>query len=184
VNAVLIGMKHCGKSTHGRALAEAWQCDFYDTDDVVVDDYFAETGDRLTVRQLCERLGDEGFRDAEVETLSRLYLQLRDGSSRHVIAPGGRLVTNPNAYPVLERLGTLVYLKVPPEVLFERVMRGGRPPFLSAETPLDDFVATYAERESFYQCYADVVVRLDDSPVADAFQRIREAIEESVRAGK
>ncbi len=168
-------MKHCGKSTHGRALADTWECEFHDTDDLLVADHFARTAERVTVRQLNERLGDE---------VSRLYLQLRDSPLRYVIALGGRLVTTPNAYPVLERLGTVVYLKVAPQILFERVMRHGRPPFLSAARPFDDFMAAYAERESYYQCYADLVVTLEDCPVGDAFRRIRGAIEESIDAGK
>ena len=178
MNVVLIGMKHCGKSTHGRALADGWNCDFHDTDDLVAADHLARTGERASVRELCERLGDEGFCDLEVDVVSRLYLQLRDSPLRYVIALGGRLVTNPNAYPVLERLGTVVFLKVDPQILLERVMRNGRPPFLSADHPLDDFMAAYAERETYYQCYADVTVTLDDCPVADASQRVRQVLEE------
>ena len=35
MNVILIGMKHCGKSTIGRMLAERWGCPFFDVDPMI-----------------------------------------------------------------------------------------------------------------------------------------------------
>ncbi|WP_191014265.1 shikimate kinase [Treponema zioleckii] len=34
---ILMGIKHCGKSTQGKLLANHFDCNFFDTDDVILE---------------------------------------------------------------------------------------------------------------------------------------------------
>ena len=178
VGVILGGMKHCGKSTHGRALARHWDCPFYDTDDLVVERFRPEFGEDVTIRDVCLTLGDDGFREAEWDVLLALYRRQVRSRERYVVSLGGRLVTSSEVYPMLNGLGAFVFLRVDLQLLFKRVMRRGLPPFLSEERPWDDFRAVYAEREPFYTCYADLMVTLPDLPIDEASSRVIREIEE------
>ena len=50
MNIVLIGMKHCGKSTLGEALARRWACPFHDVDAMIEATYACEAGRRSSIR--------------------------------------------------------------------------------------------------------------------------------------
>ncbi len=182
MNVVLTGMKHCGKSSCGRALAAYWRCAFSDTDELVVQRHTEATGESLSVREYCQRYGDAAFESVETEVLVELYRQTKGAVARHVVALGGRALTHANVYPIVEALGTIVFLKVDPNVLFERVMRGGRPPFLSPERPFEDFMRVYREREPYYECCADVMVEPGAALPDEVAQIVAERVEELINA--
>ena len=56
---ILTGIKHCGKSTQGKLLAERLGCSFFDTDDIIFD----ITG--KTPRQIYNEQGAQAFMQAE-----------------------------------------------------------------------------------------------------------------------
>jgi shikimate kinase len=177
-------MKHCGKSTQGRALAAHYGCAFYDTDELVAEAFHRRTGIARGVRQICHDLGEEAFRRAEVETVEELHARLRGVAASHVVAVGGGLLFNDGVYPWLQRLGRIVYLRVPPARLLERILRQGRPAFLRAADPEAHFLQLYADREPLFQCYADVIVDLDDRDAAAATRELVRRLEEPCHAGK
>lgn len=177
-------MKHCGKSTQGRALAAHDGGAFYDTDDLVVEAFRARTGTTRTVRQICQELGEEAFRRAEVEVVEALYGRLCDDPGPRVVAVGGGLLFNPGVYPWLRALGLLVYLRVPPERLFERVMRHGRPAFLRVDDPQAHFLQLCRERDPQFLCYADLVVDLGERDAVAATRELIRHLEEHCHAGK
>jgi len=181
---VIAGMKHCGKTTHGRALAAHWQCPFYDTDDLVSEAYAQRTGRRLTVREICAELEEGAFRRAEVETVERLYHGLTGAPGRTVTALGGGLVMNAGIYPLIERLGVFVYLHVDPEFLFRRTMDTGLPAFLRADKPHAHFLEICSEREPYYTCFSELTIRLDDAPIAVTTSRIITKVEGFINAGQ
>ena len=57
-NIVLCGIKHCGKTTVGKALAAALNVPFVDTDDLIVE----KDGGTRTVREIFKTEGEEYFR--------------------------------------------------------------------------------------------------------------------------
>ena len=66
MKVVLIGMKHCGKSTLGKALAERWGCPSDDVDRLIEERHACETGVRQSVRAIFSTRGEPYF--AELET--------------------------------------------------------------------------------------------------------------------
>jgi shikimate kinase len=157
LRAILIGMKHSGKSTLGRMLAGRAGVPFYDTDRVMEARFAARGGIDRPVREIFRKLGAEGFSHFEVETVRELASRL---GGDHVLALGGRTALNPQLHELLRGLGTIVFLEVDPEHLWARVSGGGIPSFLDPRSPREDFLRLYGEREPRYREMADLVVRL------------------------
>ena len=179
MNVVLIGMKHCGKSTLGRALAESWGCPFYDVDALIEAAHACEAGRPLTAREIFTSLGEDYFHKLEGQVVSELYLKLNRPGSRAVVALGGRTALNASVAELLGGIGLLVYLHVSPEVLFARVRRTGLPPFLGEADPAGDFLALCRTREPQYRRLAQVVVDLDDLDIPAATELLAARVEES-----
>ena len=149
---VLCGIKHCGKSSVGKELSDLLPAPLVDTDDMLADVYAEKNGTRLTVREIYRTLGDEGFRKLENECLERLA----DEPGAKVIALGGGALSNPFVQEkTLSALGTTVWLDVPDSIAWERVKRGGIPPFLAdAPDPEAAFRAANAERKKQFERHA------------------------------
>lgn len=184
MNVVLMGMKHCGKSTVGEALASRWGCRYDDVDTLMEAAYARRGGPRRTIREIFQAAGDEGFQRLETFTVRELAADLARSGERRVIALGGRTPTNPEIEADLRRLGLKVYLEVEPDELFRRVALGGMPPFLDEADPKADFLALCARRVPNYERLADLKVNLDGLPPDEAVGRVAECIEEYMRAGQ
>lgn len=136
----LLGLKHSGKSTVGKLWAQRRGWEFFDLDTLLE----AEAGGGRSSRTIFQQDGKEGFQRWEAAAAQRISPRLAQG--RAVLAWGGGTVTNPAAVEALKPQGALVVLTDRVEVLYERILRGGRPAFLSADHPWEDFQRVYAER--------------------------------------
>lgn len=169
-----IGMKHCGKSTHGKAYA-TWQgWEFVDTDDMLVNDYNRINNTAYDVRKLFNQVGAEEFARLEEVAMTGLLKLSRDT----VVSMGGRMPVNERIQEMMQGFGLKVYLKLAPEVLFERVKRRGLPSFIDPTRPLGSFTELYRQREPYYLRIADLVIELDDLPREQAREIIFRKIEE------
>lgn len=161
MNIVLIGMKHCGKSTIGEALAARRGCPFHDVDPMIESYHACEAGERLSVRDMFEQHGEVHFHRVEGHVVCELYLKLDHPGNQAVVALGGRTALNVTVCGLLRAIGPVVYLQVAPEVIFDRIERSGIPPFLDADDPASDFTALYKKRHPRYQDLADFTVDID-----------------------
>lgn len=109
-NLILIGMPGVGKSTLGVLLARALGYGFLDTDIVI-----SERKRKKRLQEVVDELGQDGFRAFEEETCCSL------DSSLTVISTGGSVVYFPRAMEHFARLGLIVWLDAPFEVIEERV---------------------------------------------------------------
>ena len=108
-----------------------------------------------------------------------LYLKLDRPGSSSVVALGGRTALNATVVSLLKAIGMVVYLRLPPEVVYRRVEKAGLPPFLDEADPAGSFMKLYQEREPRYAELADVVVDLDGAhSVDEAADRVMASIEE------
>lgn len=158
---ILCGMKHCGKTTQGRFLAEKLNFRLVDSDDLIfaAGRKIAPAAD--SVRELFKTLGWELFRRLETEEITRHLLKYPDGGE--ILALGGGAAAQSSLHEILRNSGLVVYLQLPEEVLFQRVIAGGVPPFLNAASPREDFSRICAERAIHYRHLAHLIVELDGS---------------------
>ena len=159
-SVVLIGMKHCGKSTQGAMLAEALGLPFIDVDTAIEQLFSANTERALNCREIYKEFGQEYFRRLEAEAVARLL----DDAAPRVVAFGGGAVENPFLPKEWQKLGTVVYLEAESIALYRRIEEKGLPPYLAnAEDPFAEFCRITAERATGFHAAADVTFALDMS---------------------
>jgi shikimate kinase len=176
MNTILIGMKHCGKSSNGKALAAAWNCPFVDTDALLEARYARTHGQPLSVRDIFARHGEPFFRDLEVAVVTDLHRELGRATQSYVVAVGGGTVTNEKVKPLLRDMGLVVYLEMSVTQLYARVLRNGLPPFLRKEDPETHFAEIYRARLPHYRDLATITVNVDGLDVPSALDKILTAI--------
>ena len=158
MNITLIGMPGSGKSTVGFALARTTHMRFVDVDKVIIE----EEGKPLS--QIIDEVGDDGFR--QVENRVNASLKLRNA----VIAPGGSVISGPEAMAHLREISTVVYLKVSCEELQQRLgdlhARG------VTIRPGQTFRDLYEERCPLYEKYAHVVIDTEGKKLPEVVKAI------------
>ncbi len=170
------GLKHCGKSTLGRIIAADLEYRFYDMDDLIL----KETGGAWkSVRTIWRDLGQNEFmmleEDAARNFVEWIVPDLNGGGC--ILSLGGGTVENTGAMAWIGKKGTNVYVRAEEELLYGRIMAGGRPPFLSGITPREDFARLYEKRDGLYSDFAHLVHDVDDSPAKINAQRLLVALE-------
>lgn len=98
-NIVLIGMPGCGKTTAGKALAQALGADFIDTDQEIVEQ------DGRTIPQIFQQEGEQGFRDLETAAIARVAAR-----QHAVIATGGGAVLRKENMHLLRQNGRIYFI--------------------------------------------------------------------------
>ena len=175
VSLVLGGLKHCGKTTHGRRLADRLRLAFLDADDEILKS--PRAAGCGSCRDLCRRIGETSFRRLEAETLARLAETPHAG---RVVALGGGAAGNAFVAPAVWRsLGFLIYLDLDPEAAYRRIEAAGLPPFL-AETPDPHaaFRTRHREQDRFWRQHADRIVKVT---AEDSVETVSEKLENLVR---
>jgi len=140
----MVGARGCGKTTVGRALAQALGFQFNDTDLILLQ----STG--LSVAQIVEQEGWAGFRARESEILQRVAIT--DGNQ--VVATGGGIVLSEANRRFMRAGGTVFYLHAPAAVLAQRleaVPEEGQRPSLTGRPIAEEITEILLAREALYQ---------------------------------
>jgi shikimate kinase len=182
---ILTGIKHSGKSSLGKILAEKINYKFIDLDDVI------EEISNLSCRSLYNQKGKAGFQAVELEACQKIYNNLYINTPVNtVIATGGGICNNPQAFKILKSFGIVIYLKVPEDISCNRIIeasekRGSYPPYIvqalqdnetSAENVCKIFHPYYNEITAKYEQLADIIVPLTNDTKQKNAQRLLDAL--------
>lgn len=147
-----------GKTTTGTRLAKRLGRPFIDTDAAV------EQATGMTIAELFAQRGEEGFRQAEADTVRRITQD-----RGQVIAVGGGTVINPANARALRASGTVIWLDVEPTILVNRmgsrVSRAHRP-LLADATSADELYRRVNhlrdERDQAYRSCAHHIITVEE----------------------
>lgn len=139
-NLVLIGMPGCGKSTIGKRVAKQLNKEFIDSDNEIV------KREGISIPEIFERLGEEGFRKIESQVIAELSLK-----QNCVIATGGGVILNKRNIELLKENGRIIFIDRPIDFL---VTSKDRP--LSQNREMLE--KRYNERYDIYKALADVKI--------------------------
>lgn len=146
-NIYLVGLMGAGKTTVGRQLAKRLGRPFFDSDHEIVE----RTG--VPIPTIFEIEGEDGFRRREAQTIHELT-----ESDGLVLATGGGAVLRPENRQRLHETGWVIYLNVPPIMLYERTRHDRNRPLLQVVDPLAKLEELYAARDPLYREVAHLVV--------------------------
>lgn len=147
VNLYLIGMMGSGKTTVGTLLAQQLGYSFIDTDTVI------EQATQRSIPEIFAQDGEAEFRRIETQVLAQIAPHVR-----MVVATGGGLPVQVENWSYLQ-YGIVVWLDVPPAVLYERLKGDRSRPLLQTEDPYQRLTDLLDQRRSRY-AQADVTITI------------------------
>jgi shikimate kinase len=179
---VLFGMKHCGKSTHARILADMLCCPFFDTDAEIV----RQTG--MQPREIYSKEGESGFFLAEERSCRTVAEKVSHQSC--VVATGGGICNNIGAITVLRPFGVFVFLSVDEKIAADRIVKeavmtdegffGNLPAYIAKKNPHTEldvracFHTFYTDRTEKYKKLADYCIPMEEESIRNNTGRILE----------
>lgn len=182
---VIMGCKHCGKSTHGKKLAQELGVDFFDTDSVLEE----ITG--MPFRDYYLKNGVAAFMEAEEKACKKIVEE--NAGKKIVVATGGGICDNAPALTALRELGKFVFLELDIEYSIKRVASkikpkengdgfDNMPAYIAMENPktMDDILAIlrrrYEDRFTRYRNICDITVELKNASIDENFAIISGAL--------
>ena len=163
---VLMGFMGAGKSTIGKRLAAAMNCEFIDTDNYIE----KEQGRKIS--DIFEKDGEAAFREMETDLLKRL--QKRDDA--FVLSLGGGMPVREENRRLLRNLGCVVYLKTSKEEIIRRVSGDVNRPLLQGGGLEEKVTALMNVREMIYVETAHKEVITDGKSVEELVVEIQKNV--------
>lgn len=171
-NLILIGFMGCGKSSVGIRLSYRLKRTVIDTDQWI------EEREKKTISAIFAETGEESFRRMETECLENLL----QSANRQIISVGGGLVMREENRRLLKQLGTVIYLRVTPEAVYERVKEDKSRPLLQVEDPLKEIRKLLAYRDPVYEACADLIIDVTDKSFEEILDRIEADAEKETQS--
>jgi len=166
-NIILEGFMGSGKSTISELLADRLRMELIDTDAVI------EETEGRSINEIFETDGESSFRDMETELLDAIS---SDHWREFVISLGGGMPVREENRTLLRKIGKVVFLKASPETIFERVKNDNSRPLLKDPDPQAKIIKMLADRISFYEDVADIVVDTDNKTPEEITAEITEKL--------
>jgi shikimate kinase len=152
----MVGARGAGKTTIGKALAQALGYRFIDTD------LFMQQSAKMTVAEVVVREGWDGFRLRENMALQTVT------APKTVVATGGGAVLDRENRIFMRNHGLVLYLRASANVLAERLAEypeNAQRPSLTGKPIVDEMLDVLTSREALYQEVAHRVLDATQSPM-------------------
>ena len=168
-NVILIGFMGCGKSTVGIRLSYKLRRVVEDTDKLI------EKKAGMLIKEIFATKGEAAFREMETDILKDLQLSKEE----KIISTGGGLPMKKENHALLKELGTVVYLRISPENVWERLKNDTTRPLLQCEDPLAKIKELLAMRAPVYEEAADIIFDVDGKNMEEVLSGLFQKLEES-----
>jgi shikimate kinase len=170
MNIFLTGYRGSGKTTVGRALADALGRPFVDVDDRIVD----RAG--KTIRTIFAEGGEPKFREIESAVIREIA-----GLDNHVIGLGGGALGRAENRAVVQSAGHhVIFLRCEPAELHRRIagdaLTVDNRPNLTKLGGLEEITALLAAREPIYRSVGTLEVDVTNRSPAETVARILELL--------
>jgi shikimate kinase len=166
-----MGIKHSGKTSLGKLLANTLDVPFMDLDALLEEKYSKDR--RLNFRDLYLKLGESGFRNLETAAIQNTIM-----SNRGILALGGGTIDNQEAMRIVKEASLLVFLDVDEKILYERIKKNGFPPFLE-KSPEKLFHELFSRRRFLYSEIADIKLEITNETPEGLLNILINRIEDS-----
>ena len=167
-NIILIGFMGCGKSTVGIRLSYKLRRVVEDTDKLI------EKKAGISIKEIFATMGEPAFRKMETECLKDLL----SAKGEKIISTGGGLPMKKENHPLLKELGTVVYLRISPECVWERLKNDTTRPLLQCEDPLAKIKELLEMRAPVYEEAADIILNVDGKDMEQVLAELIEKLKE------
>jgi len=165
----LLGLRGGGKSTIGPLLARRLNVDFVELDRRVED----EAG--LSLTEIFELHGETYYRRLETSCLTELLTD----APPCVVALSGGIVNNAEAFELIGRSATTVWLRADPEDHMQRVIdQGDHRPMADRDNAMAELRALLNSREPFYK-QAQISVHTSEATISEVVDTLSHALGES-----
>ncbi len=167
-NIVLIGFMGSGKTTVGIRLSYRLRKSIEDTDKLI------EKRQKRTIREIFEQDGESYFRELETQLLKEAVEKRKN----QIISVGGGTPVREENRELLKQLGTVVYFRVKPETVYERIKHDTARPLLQCENPLGKITELLEQRKASYEACADIIIDVDELSMPQVVEKVVCALEE------
>lgn len=165
-NIILIGFMGCGKTTLGLRLSYKLHTPVEDTDKLI------EQNEGRSISQIFEEDGETYFRESETALLK----EIQKRNYGRILSVGGGTPVKPENRELLKACGTVIYLRIQPETVYERLKNDTKRPLLQCKDPLAKIVELMAARKDAYEACADYVVDVDALSMDGVVERVMEVL--------
>ena len=155
----LIGMMGSGKSSVGKLLANKLQFSIIDIDKEI------EKDEKLSIKKIFEKKGENYFREIEGKYLSRKRKSA-------VVSCGGGIVLNRKNREFLKTSGYTIYLKSSISTLEKRLLDENSRPLLSNDNFKETLINIYSKRKTLYTSAANTTIITDGRSVKEVCELI------------
>jgi shikimate kinase len=164
---VLIGFMGSGKTSIGRSLSYKLKRAFYDTDKMI------EEREGVTISELFKTKGEKYFRELETQVLR----EVRDDRIPRIYSLGGGTPVSLQNQPLIKTIGTVVYLRLKPEEVWERLKGDTTRPLLQCDDPLAKIQSLMKLRSPAYERCADIIIDNGSKDRDDVIEEILRELE-------
>ncbi len=162
MNIILIGFMGAGKTTVGNVVAERLNQPLFDTDQLIEQ----QTG--MSISKIFEIYGENEFRRLETEILKGNLSANKDW----VLSVGGGLPLKEENRGLLKKMGIVVYLRVQPDTVLQRLKGDKTRPLLQGGDVKQKVESLLRQRGTIYEEGADIVIDVDGKAPENIAQEI------------
>lgn len=159
---LFVGFMGSGKTTVSKLLGEMLSRRVIDVDKLIS----RRCG--MSIPEIFEEFGEEGFRERETSALESLLLE-----APSIVSCGGGVCGRPENRALLSRLGTVVYLQVNADEAVRRITHPETRPMLSGDTPPAELLAS---RLADYESCAQITVDTTGKTPAEVCEEVAAAL--------